>query len=123
MRGDWAYLVLDGFVVGLLQPGPQDDTVVNVAHGAQHGGGRIGRVVGQRELSHQLPQQRPKRSYTQPTAVSNHQGSQHVHRYKALQAALTKSHINFTVFTGYNRQSFRYNSMRTLSCIIPTHCY
>ena len=41
-------------MVSLLQPGAVQDAVVMVTHRAEEGGGRAGKVVGQRELGHQL---------------------------------------------------------------------
>lgn len=49
-------LILDGFVVGLLQPGAHEHAVVIVTEGAQQGGGGVGGVVCQGELGNQLPQ-------------------------------------------------------------------
>ena len=51
------YLILDGLVVRLLQPGAHEHAVVIVTQRAQQRGGGVGRVIRQRELGHQLSQE------------------------------------------------------------------
>ena len=51
------YLILDGLVVRLLQPGAHEHAVVIVTQRAQQRGGGVGRVIGQCELGHQLSQE------------------------------------------------------------------
>jgi len=62
------YLVLDGLVVSLLQPRAQYDGVVSVTERSQQRRGRVGRIVSQRKLSHELTKQRTKCTCTAYTA-------------------------------------------------------
>lgn len=51
-------LFLHIMVVSFLQPGAKEDAVVMVTHGAEEGGGGVGKIVCQRELCHQLTKER-----------------------------------------------------------------
>lgn len=51
-------LFLHILVVGFLQPGAEQNTVIMVTHGAEEGGGGVGKVVCQCELCHQLTKKR-----------------------------------------------------------------